>query len=368
MNVASLGACVTVAIAAVVFLVLRTDMASHVLKPASIAPCGYWHDQVLRNHMMQFCPNPSLVSADPEFSGKKEAMAIQELAKSTQSDESFGMRLSLQESFGFFDESDTDWQIRKQIHHMVLSKQKQIDKAFQQCQLGHAFWHFNYMASFQCAHAAPIGNFLVCDPHKITKKASVAAAAGKQDCLVYSVGSDGIFTFEEDVLESIYPECDIHTFDPFPISHYLGEGAQPPKFVSYHAYPVGAVVKENRMGPFKAEDVPDGKSVSTIVEELGHKGRAIDMFKINCEGCEYETYRSWFDSGVDIRQILIEMHWDHCDATNMPTKIHAMWQHLQEHGYVPFAKTNNAGWDPEAVASQCDFSFIKLDLNFSRVS
>jgi hypothetical protein len=48
------------------------------------------------------------------------------------------------------------------------------------------------------------GHKWVCDPHRL---------ATKDDCLVYSFGSNGNFYFEQH-LHSVAPNCEIHVFDP----------------------------------------------------------------------------------------------------------------------------------------------------------
>ena len=250
---------------------------------------------------------------------------------------------------------------------MTIREQNRKSRAFDQCQHSAAFWGHNFYPSFTCSYQYKVGNFMVCDPHRIAKAAygDVSGPVDRKDCLVYSVGSDGIFDFEDAVLRDVSSDCEIHTFDPFPVSYYKGKGAKAPESVLYHAYLVGDVVMENRMGPVP-ENTPPGKSLPTIVKELGHNGRAIDLFKINCEGCEFETYKSWFGSGVDIRQILVEMHWDHCDI-EMASKIFELWNHLQKNGYALFYRNPNIAWDPEAIGANIDFSFIKLAPNFTEV-
>ena len=47
-------------------------------------------------------------------------------------------------------------------------------------------------------------------------------------------------------------------------------------------------------------------SMQETVKELGHENRVIDILKIDCEGCEWFTYKDWLE--FDIRQILVETH------------------------------------------------------------
>ena len=46
------------------------------------------------------------------------------------------------------------------------------------------------------------------------------------------------------------------------------------------------------------------------MRDLGHVGRTIDILKIDCEGCEWTTFASWFDTPVKISQILVEVDQD----------------------------------------------------------
>ena len=46
------------------------------------------------------------------------------------------------------------------------------------------------------------GGKVICDPYRLEG----------EDCLVYSIGSNGDFQFEE-AIKKINPRCEIHTFD-----------------------------------------------------------------------------------------------------------------------------------------------------------
>mmetsp|Transcript_105241 Transcript_105241/g.329145 ORF Transcript_105241/g.329145 Transcript_105241/m.329145 type:complete len:103 (+) Transcript_105241:725-1033(+) len=98
--------------------------------------------------------------------------------------------------------------------------------------------------------------------------------------------------------------------------------------------------------------------MSQLVGELGHAGRRIDIFKIDCEGCEWQTFKSWLDGDVDIRQILVEMHWRN---GNVQT-VHELFDFLFAHGYVVFHKEPNT----LGCAGECiEYAFLKLDPAFS---
>mmetsp|Transcript_17632 Transcript_17632/g.55830 ORF Transcript_17632/g.55830 Transcript_17632/m.55830 type:complete len:101 (-) Transcript_17632:18-320(-) len=97
--------------------------------------------------------------------------------------------------------------------------------------------------------------------------------------------------------------------------------------------------------------------MSQLVGELGHAGRRIDIFKIDCEGCEWETYESWLTSGVDIRQILVEMHWKHQTQV-----VHQVFEFLFARGYVVFHKEPNTfGCKGECI----EYAFLKLHPAFN---
>lgn len=361
------------AVAASVLLNHHWELVTHVIRPPQLNPapigaCGGWQDKYLRRHISENCPNNTRLMMDYDHSLKHDSAHDDSADESLSGASESSTQLSLQESFGFFEEPDSHWLLRKQIHRAQLLQQRMAAAAYDQCQHAAGWWAGNFHPSFHCSLKSfvgenpALGQFWVCDLPKIVKQAK----KGK-GCLVYSIGSDGEFSFEDAVHGEISSECEVHTFDPNPVSYYNGEGAEAPKYVNYHAYPVGADTGQASKHPktlnYTASKATP-KSMPTIIKELGHEGRTIDLFKINCEGCEFDTFKSWFSSGVKIRQILAELHWNHCDP-NMGSKVRAFFSFLHEQGYVAFHREPGIAWDPEAPGSNVDFSFVLLSQNFT---
>lgn len=221
--------------------------------------------------------------------------------------------LAKRESLGFFDDvSSHHWNLLKEkvkymspnydkwyLPHGNGMKDKQDKKINdnRNSKPGY-FYQKSYEPDFVCQHERRIGKNgdggkWICDPHRISSQ---------DDCLVYSIGSNNDFSFETAVLKDIGQHCEIHTFD---FGNY-SEGAKNVGYrlhngmnetaVTYHQYGLGL------------EQPPKFKSLQSIVKELGHEKRTIDIFKVDCEGCEWTTAQHWFEANVVLRQIQIELH------------------------------------------------------------
>lgn len=150
----------------------------------------------------------------------------------------------------------------------------------------------------------------------------------RNGCLVYSVGSNGDFRFEEGFQKLIPGACEIHTFD---FTDYSGR-VPPGKNIFFHHWGLKPSYTENKTTHSNRfqQVIPPNKPFKTFqetIEELGHVGRPIDVFKIDCEGCEWSTYKDWI--GADMRQILVEVHL-------VPPIAQDFFSDLQKAGYVTF--------------------------------
>lgn len=247
--------------------------------------------------------------------------------------------LAYRESGGFFNDiREADW-------NMLKERMRTTPECSNNCeaQPPHIWMQNNWEPAFTCLHERRLGLWgdggkWVCDPHRIAAEAE----RSQQSCLVYSVGSNNDFGFEEAILQNISSDCEVHTFDPTVGEHPSNLPAHGK--IQFHPWGLAAVDKN------------EYKTMATIRKELGHAQREVDILKIDCEGCEWDTYMTWFDDTLPPRQILIELH----DGTSGSSPVVAMrfMRYLKDHGYVIFHKEpNTLGCYGKCI----EYSFLRLD-------
>ena len=260
-------------------------------------------------------------------------------------------QVAFRESLGFFDDITTaHWQqlkniTKSRVHH---------SSGFRRTPKDPTFYQMNWDPDFSClledsvGQSSADGHKWVCDPHRL---------AAKPDCLVYSFGSNGNFYFEQQ-LQSVAPNCDIHVFDPKDYSRKMsGAGLNSS---NYHAWGLKASYESDKeLIKTSYSDTMDNKlrsltfkSLAETVEILGHVGRRIDIFKIDCEGCEWGAYKDFLKQ--DLRQILIEVH----SVSGITAQF---FDDMHNEGYVIFHKEPNIQWSGGACT---EFSFLKLSKDY----
>jgi hypothetical protein len=135
--------------------------------------------------------------------------------------------------------------------------------------------------------------------------------------------------------------CEIHVFDPKDYSSQVPSGIQS----MIHFHPWGITDTSSVSNNFK--------TLEETINYLGHKGSTIDIFKIDCEGCEWKVFKDWFSISLDIRQILVEVHWT-------PPNVNEFFEALQREHYVTFHKEPNIIMGGNLV----EYAFLKLDSSF----
>jgi len=252
------------------------------------------------------------------------------------------------ESVGFF--SDIDNKAWKMLKERFQKSRPNVNTGPRKVFKEHAnhpnyFWQENYDPEFTCAHEQKFGGLgdggkWICDPHRIPK----------DDCLVYSIGSHGDFSFESSVFSGVSRACEIHTFDR--------DEKNGRKHFPSLAKEAGVEFHSTMLGESN-KNYNNGKRFKEIFKDLKHEGKTVDILKIDCEGCEWEQYLQWIEdfqeANVTVRQILIEVH-------NSPLPfVVDFFKIMQEAGYVIFHKEANF------LNSNCvEFSFVLLDKEFQR--
>mmetsp|Transcript_50135 Transcript_50135/g.74852 ORF Transcript_50135/g.74852 Transcript_50135/m.74852 type:complete len:330 (-) Transcript_50135:520-1509(-) len=281
---------------------------------------------------LQMSPGDTTTSYDGRASSRTTADRIEPSYK-----------LAYEESLGFFDDIDErEWGMLKQKVHRVSPNTNGNPYRGRSTP---PYWFQNhYEPDFACRHEGRIGRLgdggkWVCDPHRLM--------GPENDCLVYSVGSNGDASFEAAVKTDIGQHCEIHVFD---MRNYT-DRVEPTGSI-FHQWGLGS---ENSQGRFEYKTLKD------TVKELGHEGRTIDIFKIDCEKCEWTTYQSWLEANVTLRQVLVEVHETKDEKIPLP-EAPDFFRSMYLRGYVIFHKEPNIQfW---RFARCLEYAFILLDKKF----
>lgn len=173
-----------------------------------------------------------------------------------------------------------------------------------------------------------------------------------RDCLIYSIGSHYDFSFEEGV-HKYAPNCEIHTFDG---TMNLTKDALPPgleeKRIHFHNWNMDTTSGISERGWMT-------KIISETMSELGHMGKTIHVFQIDCGGCEYgvmpQVIEMVKNGQISIDQIQIQMHGT--DAA----KIQKFFRIMRSAGYAIFHKESN-DWGCNNGNSCVEYAFISMKL------
>jgi len=254
--------------------------------------------------------------------------------------------LSLKESDNWFCEFDEDWERRKRLHRTQNQRNRNSDSI-------NTFFINNWEPTIHCAFEQRIGSLgdggkWVCDIHNLQTNNSTP--------LIYSFGSNGEFSFELAIKREL-PNAEIHTFDS-------GDFGCPDNVCIFH---------QGLLGDGKRNGT---KSLHTVIDELGHRQRQIDILKIDIEGSEYILFEEFFghkqntDKDIDskhngnekpyIRQILVEIHLQHELGDETSDSAHRLFELFRSNNYAIFHKEMN----PYAPKIAVEYAFIRLNQAF----
>lgn len=269
---------------------------------------------------------------------------------STESTRDF--QLAYTESLGFFNDiSDEEWKRRK--HRFQLTQPNynlNVREREKHSRHSNWFWAGNFEPEFTCPEEFRLGKLgdggkWVCDPHRIVPTST-------SQCLVYSIGSNGNFDFEVEVMKHVSSTCEIHTFDIASSGHKKDFAKEAAKIdgVEFHNWGLG---KNNA-------EMKNMKTFKEMFIALGHEKRTVDLMKIDCEKCEYEQFRQWLEDWKEmdmvVRQVMLEVH-----NSDSPV-IMEIFAEFLKNGYVIFHKEANYLSSGNAV----EVAFLLLSPTFQK--
>lgn len=175
----------------------------------------------------------------------------------------------------------------------VIPADEILDSA-DKAELTQIYWKYINTLQYLCRNQTRIGSLQdggkeICVDNKYLLR---------KPCLVYSFGSNFQFDFEQDIFRLF--GCEIHTFDP---SKSPNGKPVPREILTFH-------VKGLSSEDFVTKNKWVMRKLSTLITELHHGGRVIDLLKIDTEGAEWVALPDIFEDGIlrRVRQLSLEVH------------------------------------------------------------
>lgn len=203
------------------------------------------------------------------------------------------------------------------IDHLdVLSTDDRQAQAYVETHKGHSFFDL-FRLSARCP--APM---LQHPSHgRDGSKYACNLAALPKPCVIYSIGSEGNFMFEEAVSQF---GCEIHTFDCY------HNPVRPPAYLTYHPWCIDGHDHDNHY------------TIPTIMNMLGH--HHVDFLKMDIEGAEYPSLPKLEDLPPERRpaQIAVEIHpWGHQRSVETLRRTISLMRSLARMNYRLLSREDN---------------------------
>jgi hypothetical protein len=263
--------------------------------------------------------------------------------------------LALEQSLGFFDDiPDEAW---KKMRHRAQRTPRYRNATYPEDGYDSAGWWYshNLQPNFSCFNMERVGGLddgpkWTCDPHRLLQR---------DNCLIYSIGSAGQYQWEQGLIQRLESHCEIHVFDP---GNYSRDDM--PANIHYHQWGLKSSYDENyNPSLYKGINPVEMLTYQQNLRRLGHEDRVIDIFKLDCEKCEWSSYKDWI--GGNIRQLIVEVHgvpspkgpneWHHA-AHNVSD----FFDEFEKQGFAMYFKEPNV-----YTRSACvEFGYIKLRPEF----
>ncbi|KAK0069662.1 methyltransferase-like protein 24, partial [Biomphalaria pfeifferi] len=217
-------------------------------------------------------------------------------------------------------------------------------------------WYYNGPKRYECKQVKPMGNWHICQDPPYTVS---------PPCLVYSFGINYDFSFD-DAMVSL--GCEVHSFDPsMNMETHKRKNGNFSYFYKWGLSNVNADAYEPRKDVY-VKNVQSWKmrTLKSLIKELGHEERTIDVLKMDIEGYEWGVVDNLLETDVlkQVRQFLIEYHL----FPSFPAKVEYVYLYqtisrVREMGFREFyygdepRNINEANFNNQRVVDYVSFFF-----------